>query len=140
MTVKLTPEEFAEKHSRRLKGSLEDIRSGVERVDEAPGKKAAAKQGKWVAALSEKRTQEKWARRVAAVTLEEWKRKTLNKGVGRIAAGIDEAHDKVVEFASALFSHQNAGLPTIHNMPDLTLEDSISRATAWIRHMSKFKR
>jgi len=28
----------------------------------------------------------------------------------------------------------------INKMPDLTLEDSISRATSWIRGMSKFTR
>ena len=140
MAVKLTAEEFAEKHARRLKGSVEDIRRGIERVTDAPGPKAAAKKDKWIAKLSEQSTQDKWARRVAAVTLEEWKAKTLNKGVGRIAAGIDEAHDKVVDFAGKLIDHQNAGLGTIDKMPDLTLEDSVARASTWIRHMSKFKR
>lgn len=140
MPVKLTAEEFAEKHARRLKGAVEDVRKGVERVTEAPGIKAAAKQAKWAAKLGEKITQDKWGRRVASVTLEEWKRKTLNKGIGRIPAGIDEAHDKVVEFAGKLIEHQNAGLGAIEKMPDLTLEDSVARATTWIRHMAKFKR
>lgn len=140
MPVKLTPEEFAEKHARRLKAAIDDIRAGVERVDVAPGQKAAAKKGKWVAKMTEKATQDKWARRVADVPLEEWKRKTLNKGVGRVAAGIDEAHDKVVDFATALIEHENRGMADIEKMPDLTLEDSVARASAWIRHMSKFKR
>ena len=140
MPVKLTPSEFREKHARRLKGAVEDIRAGVERVTEAPGLKAAAKADKWHAAMSSQDTKDKWRRRVASTTLEDWKEKMINKGVGRIAAGIDGASAKVEEFAEKLIAHQNAGLTTIEKMPDLTLEDSISRATAWIRHMSNFKR
>lgn len=140
MAVKLTPEQFQEKHARRLKGAIDDVRMGVERVTEAPGAKAAAAQQKWIAKLSEKSVQDKWARQVGGVSLEEWKSKTLNKGVGRIAAGIDEAAPKVIEFAAKLIDHQNRGLSQIDKMPDLTLEDSIARATTWMRHMSKFKR
>ncbi len=140
MPVKLTPQEFREKHARRLKASVEDIRAGVERVTEAPGQKAAAKADKWFAAISSQDTKDKWKRRVAAVSLEEWKGKMIDKGVGRIAQGIDGAAAKVEDFAEKLIAHQNAGLGQIEKMPDLTLEDSISRSTAWIRHMSTFKR
>ncbi len=140
MPVKLTPAEFREKHARRLKAAVEDIRLGVERVDVAPGEKAAAKVDKWHQAISSQDTKDKWRRRVAAVSLQDWKEKMINKGVGRIAAGIDAAGPKVEEFAEKLIAHQNAGLGAIDKMPDLTLEDSISRATAWIRHMSQFKR
>ena len=140
MPVKLTAEEFAEKHARRLKGAIEDVRSGVQRVTEAPGPKAAAKKDKWVARLTASETQDKWARRVGAVTLESWKSDMLEKGVNRISGGIDRAHDKVVDFASKLIDHQNRGLTTIEKMPDLTLEDSVNRASAWIRHMATFKR
>ena len=140
MPVKLTAQEFQEKHARRLKAAVEDIRAGVERVTEAPGLAAAAKVDKWHAAISSQDTKDKWKRRVAATTLDDWKDKMINKGVGRIAAGIDGAQDKVIDFAEKLITHQNTGLVTIEKMPDLTLEDSISRATAWIRHMSNFKR
>ncbi len=36
MDVRLTPEEIAEKQARRLKGSLEDIRRGIDRVTVSP--------------------------------------------------------------------------------------------------------
>jgi hypothetical protein len=137
--IKMTPEQYAEKQSRRLKANLEDVRAGVEAVSEAPGKKAAAKVQKWAAKLAEKATQDKWARNTAAVSLEDWKKDMLEKGVDRIPAGIDRAHDKVVAFAGKLFAHQEAGLSDLEKMPDLTLEDSIARATQWIRHMSKFR-
>lgn len=140
MPVKVTAEEYAEKHARRLKASVEDIRRGVERVTEAPTAKAAAKQDKMLANLTRAVQDGKWAAGLRRVTVEEWKTKTINKGLPRIAAGVDEAHDKVVSFATDLLAHEDGVLRKIETMPDLTLEDSINRASTWIREMSKFKR
>lgn len=140
MPVKLTPEEYAEKHARNLKGATEDIRRGIARVTEAPTAKAAAKQDKMLAGITEAIHSGKWAAGLRRVSLEEWKDKTTVKGVGRIAAGIDAAHDKVVDFATQLIDYENGLMTRIEAMPDLTLEDSISRATHWMREMSKFKR
>lgn len=136
---KVNAEQFVEKHARRVKGALEDMRQGVERVTEAPGVRAAKKADKMRANLLEALDSGKWQRRVAAVTAEEWKAAMLNKGVNRVAAGIDAAHDKVRAFAEQLLSYQANLMSQVETMPDLTLEDSIARATAWIRGMSKFE-
>jgi len=138
--IKLTPEEFAEKHARRLKASVEDIRTGVERVTESPTAKAATKQAKMIQNLTASVTSGKWAARLGSVSIDKWKSKTINKGHGRIAAGVDEAHDKTVKFASQLLSFEGSLKTTVDKMPDLTIEDSIGRATAWIRGMAKFER
>lgn len=140
MPVKLTPEEFAEKHARNLKASVPDIRAGVTRVTESPTAKAAAKQDKMLANLTEAVSSGKWAAGLRRVTLEEWKEKTLAKGIVRIAAGIDAAHDKVVAFATDLIAFENTLMSRVGAMPDLTLEDSIARATEWIRGMAGFSR
>jgi len=138
--IKMTPEEFAEKHARRLKASVEDIRTGVERVTESPTAKAATKQTKMLQNLQASVQSGKWAARLNSVSLDEWKSKTINKGLGRIAAGVDEAHDKTVKFGAQLLSFESNLKTSIDKMPDLTIEDSISRATAWIRGMTKFER
>ena len=138
--INITPEEFTEKHARRLKGSIEDIRSGVSKVTESPTAKAAAKQDKMLAGVQAAVTSGKWAARLKAVSLDQWKEKTLNKGLGRIASGIDGAHDKVVAFAEQLLPFEASLKEQINKLPDLTLEDSVNRATAWIRGMSKFTR
>jgi len=135
----ITPEEFVEKHNRRTKAALEDMRRGVSAVTEAPGAKAAQKADKMRTNLMAALDSGKWQRRVAAVSVEEWKGAMLDKGVNRVAAGVDAAAPKVKEFATQLLSFQ-AGLHSkVDAMPDLTLEDSISRATEWIRGMSKFE-
>lgn len=137
---RVTPEEFAEKHARRLKGSLDDIRSGVQRVSVAPGEQAAAKQEKMLQNLTRSVQEGKWASRVRSVSLEEWRDKMINKGLNRIATGIDAARGKQVEFARQLLEYQSSLQSKVGKMPDLTLEDSINRMTEWVRGMSKFSK
>jgi hypothetical protein len=80
------------------------------------------------------------ARRLNAVTLEEWKSKAVNIGVGRIAQGIDGAAAKVVSFAEKLLPAIDAAQSKVKAMPDLTLEDNINRMTTMVREMSKFRK
>jgi len=138
--AKVNPEEFADKHARRLKGALEDVRVGIDRVTEAPTLKAAAKKDKMKTNLNAALDSGKWERGLKRVTLEEWKHKAIHKGVERIPRGIDDAHDKVVQFASELLPHVDAGKAAIVKLADVTLEDNINRMTTFIRHMSKFQR
>jgi len=138
--AKLTAREFQEKHARRLKGAVEDVRKGIDRVTENPCEKAAAKSDKMLANLTRAVSDGKWAAGLNRVTLEEWKRKARDVGVNRIAAGIDAASDKVVAFAEQLLPHIDRGQEKIKGMPDVTLDDNINRATSFMRHMSEFKR
>ena len=136
MAVTMTPEEIAAKQASRLKGSLDAVRQGVERVTVAPGKAAAAQSAKWQQAMSSQDTLNKWKTNVGNVTLEQWQDAMLNKGVGRISAGIDASIPKMVEYYQRAIPHINRGQAELERMPKLTLEDSIQRATYWIRHMA----
>ena len=140
MPVKVSPEEYADKQARRLKAATEDIRRGVQRVTESPTAKAADAQEKMIARLVESVNSGKWAAGLRRVSLEDWKSKMLDKGINRIAAGIDAAKPKVIAFATELLAFEDTLLTKIDSMSDLTLEDSIARATAWMRGMSTFKR
>lgn len=137
---KLTAKEFQEKHARRLKASVEDIRKGIDRVTENPCEKAAAKADKMLANLTTAVTSGKWAKGLQRVSLEEWKRKARDIGVNRIAAGIDGAQDKVIAFAEELLPHIDRQQAKIQAMPDVTLDDNINRMTTFIRGMAEFKR
>jgi hypothetical protein len=136
----LSPDEFADKHARRLKGSVDDIRAGIARVTESPTAKAADKKDKMLQNLTASVNSGKWAQRLRSVTLEDWKAKTTDKGLSRIASGIDGARAKVVDFASQLLPYEANLQQQVNKLPDLTLEDSISRMTSWVRGMSKFTR
>lgn len=138
--AKLTAAQATEKHARRLKGATEDIRNGVDKVTVSPGVLAAAKQDKMRQKLIESIDSGKWGTAVKKVTVEDWRTKMTEKGIPRIAAGIDAAAGKVEAFFSDLLPFQDTLNKNIQKMPDLTLEDSISRMTAWTRGMATFKR
>ena len=138
--ARLTPQEFAEKQSRRLKASLEDVRAGINRVTVSPTMKAATKQDKMLAKTTEAIQSGRWAAGLKKVSLEEWKDKAANVGVNRIAAGIDAARPKVEEFAAQLLPAVDAAKAKIASMPDNTIEDSINRMNAYTREMAKFRK
>ena len=138
--VKMTPEQFTDKHNRRLKGALEDMRSGVETVTTAPGKLAADKEQKFKTRLMESIDKGTWRNRVSAVTLDDWKSKMIDKGLPRVSGGIDAAAAKVKDFAAQLLPAVAAAQDKIAKMPDLTLEDSINRMGSYVREMAKFRK
>lgn len=138
--AKLTAQEFQEKHAARLKNAVEDMRKGVEKVTESPTKKAAAKKDKMLANLTASINNGKWERGLNNVSLEDWKTKMLDKGIPRVAAGIDAAAGKVQAFASEFLPHLDNVQAKIKNMPDVTLDDNINRMTTAIREIAKFKR
>lgn len=138
--AKLTPEEFQEKHARRLKEALTDMQAGVEKVTESPMAKAALKKDKMRAGINKAIDSGKWEAGLKRVSLEDWKAKMVNKGLPRVAEGIDNAADKVIAFAGELNTFQDSLKKTVDALPDVTLENSIARMTTWVRGMAKFQR
>lgn len=137
---KLTAREIAEKHQRRLNAASEDIRRGVEGVTESPAKKAAQHLDKmkmnWLNAMDSG----KIARRLNAVTVEDWRNGMIEKGIGRISAGLTRSLPKTEKFFSELMPHIDSLQSKVKGMPSLTLEDNINRMVTFVRGMSDFKR
>lgn len=138
MPLKVTADEYVEKHARRLKGAVDDVRRGVEKVSVSPGSLAKAKKSKWVDRMTSSEVQDRWERRVD-VGLDVWKADMLEKGVARISGGIDRASDKMRNFATWLLPKVDSAAGKAKVMPDLTLDDMISRATTYMREMAKNK-
>jgi len=138
--ARITPQEFAEKHNRRTKAALEDMSTGIQRVDTAPSAQAVAKQAKMLANLTASVQNGTWAARLKAVDLTTWKDKMINKGIPRVSGGLDASIGKVADFASQLLPAIDAAVAKVKGMPDLTIDDSISRVSSFIRDMSKFRK
>ena len=136
----MTPAEYQEKQARRLKGAMEDMRRGVAGVTESPTAKAAAKQEKMLDRLTQSVQSGKWARGLRAVSTESWKQDMLEKGIPRVATGIDRAAPKVIDFATKFLPFVDRISSEVEAMPDMSLEDSIARATHAIRRMAEFKK
>ena len=137
--AKLPAEQYAEKQARNLKTSLPDIRAGIERVSTAPGVAAAAAQSRMKDNLNRAIDDGRWAAKVKGVTLEDWKSAALNKGVDRIAAGIDQAHGKQVAMAGRLLAAVDSAAAKSNAMPKGPIQDSIARMTTFVEDMHKFK-
>lgn len=137
---KLTPEQFQEKHARRLKGATEDMKAGAERVTVAPTELAVKKLDKMKANFNKAMDSGKIERGLKRVTLDDWKHKYIDVGIDRVSAGIDAAKDKVISFASELLPFEGALQAEVNKMADLTIQDSVARSTKWIMGMSKFVR
>lgn len=137
---RLTAQQAQQKQAQRLKNASQDIKDGINRVTEAPGQKAAKKQEKMLQNITEAITSGKWARNTAKVSVEDWKKAAIEKGVPRISAGIDAAAPKTIAFFEQLFPFQDNLKQKVDAMPDLTLDDNIQRAATWMRGMAGFKK
>lgn len=137
--VKLSASEAAEKWKRRLQGATADIARGIERVTESPTKKAAQNIDKMKAKLDEAFANGKVKAGLESVDVNDWKRDAL-AGVSRIAQGAEsKGESKMNKFMDVALPHIEAGQRKVESMPDLTFEDSISRQTAFSRHMHNLK-
>lgn len=136
--ARVTAEQAASKWQSRLSGSTAEIAQGVAGVTVAPGQSAANAADKWLANVQA--AKDKFKRNVAKVSLSDWQQKMVEVGIPRIASGATANVGKVQAFQAAFLPHLDAGVAKIKAMPNNTLEDSIARATAMIRHNATFKR
>lgn len=134
--VTLSPNEISEKWNRRMKGSIPDIQRGIASVQESPMERAAANKEKMKNNLIKSVDNGKWEEGLRSVSLGDWKAKTSEKVATRMTGGVDAAMPKRQKFDNYLVNTVNAGLQEINNMPNMTLEDSIARSNAMIRHMA----
>lgn len=135
--AKVNATEYAEKWARRIKGSTEDIRRGVMRTSEAPGMAAARQVQLMKANLIKSLEDGTWERNVSAVTLQDWQDKMIEKGVPRLAAGVDSAQAKQVQMAEKLLADVDASVAVVNQTPRGDIEQNIQRMTTFAREMHK---
>jgi len=136
---KVTAQQYADKWGRNLKNSTQDIRAGVERVTTAPGMQAAKKSDKYLAGIQRAVANGTWQKNVAAVSLQDWQAKTINKGIGRISAGVDSAQTAQIAMAEKLLAAVDSVKAKVDSMPDTSLDDRLNRMVAFARGMSEKK-
>lgn len=134
----ITAQAAAEKWSRNLGQAGDSIRAGVASVTTAPGAAAAAQKQLYVQRVMEQA--DKWAARVGAVSLSSWQDSMITKGLPRITSGATAAVPKFTDFMTQFLPHVEAGARQVRGMPKGSLDASIARAAAMIRHNSQFKR
>jgi len=128
--------QVTQKWLRNLSAAGETVREGVDAVEVAPGVLAARQQDAMKTNLLKSIDSGKWARRVAAVSREEWQDKMKSLGIPRMAAGANAAQGKMQHAMDQILPHIQQGVSKLEKMPSVTLEDNIQRMTSFVRHMA----
>ena len=119
-------------------GSVQEVIDGVMRVTESPMAKSAAAEDKWFANIQRAHTSGKRKRALLGISLSDWQKQTAEVGAQRIPSGAAAAEGKMGKFYDKLFPFEEGLQKKIKSMPNVTLQDSVSRATAWITGMAEF--
>ena len=124
----------------RIQQAGPEMTAGVARVTQSPGAAAAAKRAKWVAALADPHTQDKWARNVSSVSLQQWQAAMNEYGINRVAQGANAKQAKFEAVMAQLLPYIDQGRSQVRAMDDSTFEARLQRSTAMQRWMHAFQR
>ncbi len=135
--ARVTAEKYAERWKTGLTQNTARIREGIEAVTVSPTAAAANAVDRTLAKIIASFNDGTWANQLKKVTLEDWKASAINKGLTRIAAGVEAATPKQVAMATKLLGAVDATLAEVNKTPRGDLEANIQRSAAMIRGMNK---
>jgi hypothetical protein len=115
----------AAKWSRNLGAAGDNIRKGVNAVTVSPGKLAAEQVDRYVNGVQA--SSKKWQKKLEKMTLEDWKKAVIEKGLGRIANGANAAKPKYEAFYREFEQHLNNLDNVLKGMPRGGLQQNIQR-------------
>ena len=134
------PTEVAAKWHRNLASSTESIRQGVAGVTRSPTEAAAAQQGAYQQGVQRAIDSGKWRRGLQAVSLQDWQRAMLDKGLQRVATGAASAKPKMESFMGQWLPHMDGLKSKLQSMPRGDLEQNKARMLAAVDHAASFRK
>lgn len=99
--------------------------AGIQAVDTPPGQAAAAQQARYVAGVNANAN--KWATRVAGVSLATWKQVSVDKGASRLASGATAGMPKYQARIGAVLDAERSIISSLP--PRGTVEQNIARSS-----------
>lgn len=99
--------------------------AGIEAVTTPPGQLAAAAQGRYISGVQQ--NVNKWASRVAGVSLAQWKQVSVEKGQGRLASGATSGMPKYQQRIAAVLDAEKSIISSLP--PRGTVEQNIQRSS-----------
>jgi len=134
---KLNPADATAKWVSNLSNASQHITRGVNAVTEAPGVAAARASALWLQRVQA--SQPKWARNVAAVSLQAWQEAMNTYGIPRIAQGAQAKQGKYQKFAESFYPYLQQGIDKVKSMPKGDINASIARSNTMIMHNYNYK-
>ena len=136
----ITPQQAASKLANGIRNGTTAYSDGVNAVQVAPSSQAIAKKSKWVQAMTDPRTHDRWEAGLSRISLLDWKNATSGIGAQRFAQSADKAQSNYQEFANDFFPFLEQGQQQVNSMPDVTLDERINKAVAMMRYTSQYQR
>ena len=126
----LTPTQISQKWLTNFGNAAQSMTDGVNAVQTAPGQLAAAQASLWLQRLQQ--SQQKWATRVAAVPLADWKNAMITLGIPRAQQGATQKQARYTAFITQYTQFLTGQVATIKAMPKGSLAASLARSSAMI--------
>ncbi|GAI66224.1 unnamed protein product [marine sediment metagenome] len=134
-----SPERWLDKQLARVRVAEGDFRAGVEAVTENPAAKALAANAKRIKKLQDSIANKTWEKRMAKVSLDDWKKKAAGIGADRFISGVEANVDKIENFIRAFQPKLESLTTSVKAMPDTTEAERDSRVLAMVRGLRKLK-
>src|SRR5512146_2934450 len=135
MPVRVDATQATQKWLTNIGSATDRMKAGALSVQKAPGQAAAAAADKWLQRVQQ--AKQKFATNVGRVSLAEWQNAYINVGIPRVSQGAQAKHQQAM---ADFLPYLAQGVAKIDAMPNVTLQDSINRATAMIQHNAQYKR
>lgn len=135
-----TPQQVADRWAQRLGQAGQAITQGVQGVTENPAAKAAAASDRYAQGVARAVATGKYQRGLQRVSLEDWRRAMIEKGVPRVATGATAGKPKMAEFMAEWLPYMEEGKRKLDSMPRGDIEQNIARMVAQVQHASNFRR
>lgn len=136
----VTPQQAADNWVRGMQNSTERVKQGVMNVQVSPTERAVNAIPRMVEGIQRAASDGRIERGLRRVTLEDWKRATLDK-VTRIGTGASESKGKMAAFMGQLLPFVESGMSQLNSQtPRGDLGQNLARMNWWANYMANFKR
>lgn len=128
----------ATKWAQRTQAAAQDYTQGVQNTDKDPTALAIAGGQRYIQRVTDAFNSGKWANGLRRAGKAGWQSATLAKA-GNFSTGVAAAESKVASAFAPLLAYETSLQSRIASMPNVTLQDRIARATAWIQGMASYQ-
>lgn len=133
-----TPQQSADAWASNMQASSTKIKNGIAAVQESPTAKAAAAAGKYLSRVQDAVSSGKFAQKLNAVTLEQWKAAATAK-VDRIGSGAAAAKPKMLKHLTNFLPFVANVRQQVKSMPSTTPGERIARMVQNATLLSQYK-
>jgi hypothetical protein len=128
----------ATKWAQRTAAASQEYTQGVQNTDKDPTALAIAGGQRYIQRVTDAFNSGKWANGLRRSGKAGWQAATLAKAAN-FSTGVAAAESKVAASFAPLLAYETTLQARINSMPNITLQDRIARATAWIQGMASYQ-